>query len=118
MTNTSVALGKVKNSMATKTSLFVDTSGWANLIERKSPLYTDVSKVYQQALMKHRRLVTTNYIISELVALLASRSHIPGQEIVLFIDALKTTPHVEIIHIDVALDNEAWELLIGRLDKE
>jgi predicted nucleic acid-binding protein len=118
MMNTLEVFGKVKNCMATKTSLFVDTSGWANLIERKSPLYRDVSKVYQQALMQQRLLVTTNYIISELVALLTSRSRIPRQEIVLFVDALKTTPHVEIIHIDISYDNEAWKLLKKRVDKE
>jgi predicted nucleic acid-binding protein len=118
MMNTLAVFGKVKNSMVMKTSLFVDTSGWANLIERKSSLHRNVSRVYQQAIMQHRLLVTTNYIISELVALLASRSRTPRQEIVLFVDALKTTPHVEIIHIDIALDNEAWQLLKRRMDKD
>lgn len=116
--NTSVVFGKVKNSMVTKTSLFVDTSGWANLIERKSPLHKNVLNVYQQAIIQHRLLVTINYIISELVALLASRSRIPRQEIVLFVDTLKTTPHIEIIHIDTTLDNEAWKLLKIRMDKD
>lgn len=118
MMNTLVVFGKVKNSMVTKTSLFVDTSGWANLIERKSPLHGNVSKVYRQAILQRRLLVTTNYIISELVALLASRSRIPRQEIILFVDTLKTTPYIEIIHIDITLDNEAWKLLKKRMDKD
>lgn len=118
MMNTLVVFGKVKNSMITKTSLFVDTSGWANLIERKSSLHRNVFRIYQQAIMQHRLLITTNYIISELVALLASRSRIPRQEIVLFVDTLKATPYIEIIHIDISLDNEAWKLLKRRMDKE
>lgn len=104
--------------MVTKTSLFVDTSGWANLIERGTPLHGNVSKVYQQAILQRRLLVTTNYVISELVALLASRSRIPRLEIVLFVDTLKATPYIEIIHIDISLDNEAWKLLKRRMDKE
>jgi len=99
--------------MAVNTSLFVDTSGWAYLIDRSTSFHKNVSKVYQQALMQQRLLVTTNYIIAELIALLASRARIPRQE-----DALKIAPHVEVIHIDTALDNEAWQLLKRRMDKD
>lgn len=104
--------------MATKNSLFVDTSGWAYLVDRSTALHRDVQTIYQQAIAQQRLLVTTNYIIAELVALLTSRSRISRQQIVLFIDALKAASQVEIIHINTELDAEAWMLLKKRADKE
>ena len=104
--------------MATRSSLFVDTSGWAYLFDRDSDFHLDVQAVYQKALARNRLLVTTNYIIAELVALLSSRSRISRQQIVTTIDALKTTPHVEIIHVDTNLDASAWVLLRTYIDKE
>src|SRR5579864_4682281 len=90
----------VGNRMATRNSLFVDTSGWAYLADRSTILHHEVQTAYQQALTRQRLLVTTNYIIAELVALLTSRSRISRQQIVLFIDALKSAPHVEVIHMN------------------
>jgi predicted nucleic acid-binding protein len=104
--------------MARADSLFVDTSGWAYLVDRHDPLHSSVNAIYQQAFVQHRLLVTTNYIIAELVALLSSRSRIPRQQIFTFVDALKFAPHVEIIHIEKAVDAEAWELLKSRADKQ
>lgn len=104
--------------MATKNSLFVDTSGWAYLADRHDPLHQTMRTVYEQTLKQRRRLVTTNYVIAELVPLLASRSRIPRQQIFAFVDAIKSASHIEIIHIDAVLDAEAWTLLKTRLDKE
>lgn len=104
--------------MATRNSLFVDTSGWAYLLDRHDPFHNEVRAVYQHALGQRRLLVTTNYVIAELVPLLASRSRIPRQQIFRFIDALKSAPHIEIIHIDALIDAESWELLKSRVDKE
>jgi uncharacterized protein len=103
--------------MATRSSLFVDTSGWAYLFDRNSDFHRDVQTLYQQALARNRLLVTTNYVIAELVALLSSRSRISREQIIAFVDALKTTPHVEIIHIDTSLDAMAWTLLKSYIDK-
>lgn len=104
--------------MAARNSLFIDTSGWAYLVDRHNPLHDRVRVVYQNALHQQRLLVTTNYVIAELVPLLASRSRIPRQQIFTFVDALKTAPHIEIIHIDANLDTSAWVLLKARIDKE
>lgn len=103
--------------MATRTSLFVDTSRWAYLVDRRADLHRNVQTIYQQALNQRQTLVTTNYIIAELVALLTSRSSIPRYQILTFIDALKAAPHVEVTHIDPELDNAAWMLLKTHGDK-
>lgn len=62
--------------------------------------------------------MTTNYIITELVALLSSRFHLPRREVIKAINALKSDVAVEIVHIDASMDNVAWQLLEKRFDKE
>jgi len=116
--NTLSEMDIIGSKMATRNSLFVDTSGWAYLVDRHDPLHLDVRAVYQHALNQHRILVTTNYVIAELVPLLASRSRIARHQIFTFIDALKTAPYIEIIHIDAGLDAKSWALLKARVDKK
>lgn len=104
-------------NMASKSSLFVDTSGWAYLVDRSTHLHYEIQTIYQQALQRQRLLVTTNYIIAELIALLTSRSRISRQQVILFVDALKSAPQVEIVHVNSEIDAEAWMLLKSRIDK-
>ena len=56
-------------------------------------------------------------MVAELVALLTSTLRIPRPSIVAFIDELKSSPYVEIIHIDATLDDRAWRYIKGRQDK-
>lgn len=104
--------------MPTSNDLFVDTSGWAYYLDRQNPLYPTVVSLVQSMLDQRRHLVTTNYILTELVALLSSRYHLPRQQVITAINAIKADASVEIVHIDQAIDNHAWALLETRLDKE
>ena len=61
---------------------------------------------------------TTNYIITELVALLSSRYHLPRQQVIKVINAIKADIAVEVVYIEKSTDDEAWALLESRLDKE
>lgn len=72
----------------------------------------------QHAVNQKRHLVTTNYIITELVALLSSRYHLPRRQVITAINALKIDTAVEIVHIERSIDDEAWALLEARLDKK
>ncbi|MEO7659926.1 MAG: VapC toxin family PIN domain ribonuclease [Pyrinomonadaceae bacterium] len=63
------------------------------------------------------RLVTTNYVIAELVALFTSPFHISRPRIIEYIDGIKQSPSVDLIHIDHGLGNQAWKLLTERDDK-
>ncbi len=98
--------------------LFADTSGWGNLIDVAQPYHELAARLYRLARQQHRKVVTTNYVIAELVALLTSPLHIPRAKIVPFIERLKTSPHVQIVHVDPGLDEQAWELLKSHQDKE
>jgi predicted nucleic acid-binding protein len=104
--------------MPTKTDLFVDTSGWAYYLDRQDPLFPRVAALVRSAVTQKRHLVTTNYIIAELVALLSNRYHLPRQQVIKAINALKIDEAVEIVHVDQSTDSEAWGLLEVRPDKE
>ena|SRR5439155_8713962 len=103
--------------MPTASDVFVDTSGWAYYLDRQDPLHSVVVTLVRQAVIQRRRLVTTNYIITELVALLSSRYHLPRQQVIMAVNAIKTDDSVEVVHIERAMDEEAWALLEARLDK-
>lgn len=98
--------------------LFADTSGWGYLADSSQSLHTLAKAIYFTALRQRRKIVTTNYIVTELVALMNSPLRIPRPIIVNFIESLKTSPYVEIIHIDHSLDGQAWQLLKNREDKD
>jgi predicted nucleic acid-binding protein len=97
--------------------IFVDTSGWANLIDANQPFHQKTAQIYLNCRSQKRQMITTNYIVTELVALLDSPLRIPRKSIIAFVNSLKKSPYLEIIHIDFKTDQEAWELLSKREDK-
>ena len=98
--------------------LFVDTSGWANLIDVSQPFHSLSVKTYQNMRSQKHKIITTSYIITELIALLSSPLRIPRPKAIAFIQSLKTSPYIEVIHISKEIDTKAWELLMQRQDKE
>jgi predicted nucleic-acid-binding protein len=75
------------------------------------------ANVYRTAQRQGRKVVTTNYILAELVALLTSPLRVSRPRVVLLIEGLKNSPFIEVIHVDLILDGEAWNLLRSRQDK-
>ncbi|MCU0552955.1 MAG: PIN domain-containing protein [Leptolyngbya sp. Prado105] len=98
-------------------NLFIDTSGWASLFITQEPSHLLANQVLNQALQQRQTLITSNYIISELVALLHSPLRQSRSRIFEIIDAIKTVPYVQIIHLDQVTDQTAWELCKSRSDK-
>jgi predicted nucleic acid-binding protein len=98
--------------------LFADTSGWGNLVDPTQPFHTVAARIYRQSRQQKRTIVTTSYILAELVALLTSPLRISRKRIVSFIDGLRSSPFVKIVHINERMDNDAWQLLRSRQDKE
>ena len=98
-------------------NLFVDTSGWADPVLHNTRDHAVMEAFYKQAIASRRTLVTTNYILAELVALLTTRSRASRPRILALIDNIKQVASVRIIHIDPALDGEAWALLERHPDK-
>jgi predicted nucleic acid-binding protein len=97
--------------------LFADTAGWANIVDPTQPYHVQAAARYPQARQQAQNLVTTNYVLTELVALLTSPLRIPRPSIVGFVEGLKASPYVDVVQIDVALDAQAWQLVTERQDK-
>ncbi len=98
--------------------LFADTSGFGNLADATQPFHSLTANFYRAARNQNRMVVTTNYVLAELVALLTSPLRLPRASLVAFLDDLKNSPYIAVVHIDAALDAEAWQLLKSRQDKE
>jgi predicted nucleic acid-binding protein len=98
--------------------LFVDTSGWGNLVDRNEPFHRLAASTYRTAILQKRRVITTNYVLTEVVAMMTSPLRFPRPAVVKVIDSLKNSPFVHVVHVDSALDAEAWNLLRSRQDKE
>jgi predicted nucleic acid-binding protein len=63
-------------------SWFADTSGWAAWLGRREPFHALAVSLVAEARRDGRRLVTTNYVLTELAALLTSPLRLPrGQQI-------------------------------------
>jgi uncharacterized protein len=97
--------------------LFADTSGWGNLVDPSQPFHAQAAGIYRAARQQGAKFLTTNYILIELVALLTHPLRISRPLTVAFIESVKSSPYVEIVHIDPILDGKAWQLLRSRQDK-
>lgn len=98
-------------------SLFVDTSGWASVFDSRQAEHQRAIALFKQFHQQQVRIVTTNYVLAELVALLDSPLKISRPQIFQIIDTIKTTSYLEAIHIDADIDRAAWELCKSRPDK-
>src|SRR5579859_4957460 len=104
-------------TMPTSNDVFVDTSGWAYYLDRQDPLHSRFVVTVRNVVRQRRHLITTNYVITELVALLSNRYHFPRQQIIAAINTIKADPLVELIYVERSIDDMAWALLEARLDK-
>jgi predicted nucleic acid-binding protein len=98
--------------------LFADTSGFGNLADPTQPFHSLAASLYRTARIQKRKVVTTNYVLAELVALLTSPLRFSRASIVAFLDDLKISPYVEVVHVDPFMDDDAWKLLKSRPDKD
>jgi len=81
-------------SMPPVANLFIDTSGWADPLLRNTPDHQRMAALYTAVLASERPLVTTNYVLSELVALLTTRARAPRADILAYMKDIRTDPHV------------------------
>ena len=97
--------------------LFIDTSGWASLFIPTETYHAQAANYFRQAQQTKQKLITTNCIVTELVALLGSRQRTSRPKLFQYIDSIKLAPYVDLIHIDASTDAVAWELCKSRPDK-
>jgi predicted nucleic acid-binding protein len=97
-------------------SLFVDTSGWAAPIVRNAARSAELEAFSRTVINSGRTLITTNYIMAELIALLNIRTHQSRVQNLAFVNQVKRM--AQIIHVDPATDADAWAMLEQYTDKE
>jgi predicted nucleic acid-binding protein len=96
----------------------IDTAGWASLFVKTEPHYQQARNWFDGWFNPAAVMVTTNYILTELIALFTSPLHVPRAQQLVYIDTIKSTRYVQVVHIDPNLDAAAWTLLKTRPDKD
>ena len=91
--------------------IFADTSGWANYFVRTEPFHLAAKQLMQQWYKDQIPIITTNYVLLELVSLFISPLRIPRQQQIQAIETIKGAEWIEILHIDQTLNNQAWQFL-------
>lgn len=97
--------------------VFVDTAGWGHFFVRTQPLHKQAVQMMTRWHEDKTKIVTTNYVLAELVALFVSPLRVARFKQIKMIETIKSTNWIEVVHVDPTLDNEAWRLLTQRQDK-
>ena len=79
--------------------VFADTSGWASFFVHTEPHHEKAASLMRQWKQQDRRVVTTNYVLSELVALFTSPFRVSRSKVLRYIETIRAIPWVEIVHI-------------------
>lgn len=88
--------------------IFVDTSAWFAGIA-KNDQYHEQAMVHRNRLLKEsNRIITSNLVIHETTMLLERK--VSKKEAIRFLKAILKDTHVEILHADEDIEQEAYEL--------
>ena len=83
--------------------IFIDTSRWANLFIATESYHDQAKQWFSQSRQQHDELITSNYVITELVALFHifhSPLRVPQSQLFQHIEAITTASYTNVIHID------------------
>lgn len=98
--------------------IFVDTSGWASYFVERESFHRQSSRILRAALAREVRLITTNYVLMELAALLVSPLKVKGDARIQILDEIRSANWLKILFVSRTSDEEAWNLLKARPDKD
>lgn len=92
---------------------FADTSFWFGLQERRDSRHEHARALVTRGI---GRVLTTNHVVGETWTLIRRRSG--HQAAIGFLDRLAALPDVEVVHVDPALEADAWRWLRSRPERE
>ncbi len=101
-----------------RNEVFVDTSGWMSFFVADEPSFTACRRIIEQCITRRTGLLTTNYILTELVPLLSTRTRLTRPQVLELVASLASVQELEIVHISPELHRRGFELLQARPDKE
>jgi predicted nucleic acid-binding protein len=97
---------------------FVDTSGWAAWADRREQFHHLAVITIEEVWRQNGRLVTTNWVLAELTALLTSPLRVTKPQQIQLLQDIRADPGVVLVTIDPALEAAGWHLWEARPDKE
>lgn len=97
--------------------LFVDTSGWAAWIDSHEQFHPRAVAACDSIWQANGRLVTTNWVLVELTALLTSPLRVTKPRQIELLEDIRADSSVVVIPIDSQMENDAWQLWKARPDK-
>lgn len=100
------------------TDRFVDTSGWAAWASARQAHHAAAVGRIAETVNAGRRLVTTNWVLAELTALVTKPVRLTKPERVRLIDTITGDTAVRVLTVDAPLEAAAWQLWRTRLDKD
>ena len=100
-----------------RNEVFIDTSGWMGFFVSDEPIYLACRQIIAQSIARKVGLVTTNYVLTELVPLLTTRTRLTRPQVLSLIESLGNIAELEFVHITPELHHGAFELLQSRADK-
>lgn len=103
--------------MPDRSALFVDTSGWAHLVDPKESHHGAAVEYYRQARGERRPILTSNLVLAELTAVLAGPLRTPKATASAFIRDIRSSTYVTTLHIDERLEEEVWRFWFVHADK-
>lgn len=97
--------------------LFVDSWGWIVLANQQESLFGQVKSLYQEAVRTGSRIVTTDYILDEVITFLFAKAHL--KQAVGYLSALHSAVYNDQIHLErISLDRfeKAWQMRVKYRD--
>jgi predicted nucleic acid-binding protein len=98
--------------------MFADTAGLACLLDRRQLFHAQAATLARQTFSSGRPLITTNFVLAELTALLTSPLRIPKPQQIRWLNGLRFDPDIEIVVVDLFRELAAWNLWTARPDKD
>ena len=96
---------------------FVDTSGWAAWAESHEQFNALAVAAFEEVLNQSGRLITTNWTLVELTALLTSPLRVTKPRQIQLLDDIQNDSAVVVVPVDAAVETAAWRLWRARSDK-
>jgi predicted nucleic acid-binding protein len=97
---------------------FADTSGWAAWTDGHQQFHLLAVTGFEEMWNQGGQVVTTNWVMAELTALLTSPLRFPKPQQIQLLQDIRSDPGVTIVAIDPILETSAWSLWQTRPDKE
>ena len=104
--------------LPSRNAVFVDTAGWVEPVLHSSPNHDAMMRYAQSLHASQRPLVTTDDVLNEVVALLTTDSRgMPRPRLIQFVNQIRGSAGLRIVHVDEAIWQEAWAMLEHMTDK-